>query len=266
MDPQPNPDEPGELYGRALRDRIVKDAEGQARDWMRRYDEGRVTPRLVIGLAIMTAGLVLALDSLGVLDSGAVLRFWPLVLIAVGVVKWTSCPHEASAAVVWIVAGLGFLLVSLGRMSFGGLWAMVLFFVGANIAWRALRPPVPRAAGTGESFDMIAVLGGAKTGSTPPDAGSGGARHFRGGRAMAVMGGCEIDLRHATLAEGQEAQVDVFVRWGGIEMRVPEEWQVVNHGSAFLGGFENKTRPLPGPPRRLIVTGTAIMGGVEVKN
>jgi predicted membrane protein len=226
----------------------------------------RVTPRLVIGLAIMTAGLLLALDSLGLVDSGAVFRFWPLVLIAVGVAKWSSEPHQASAAVVWIVAGVGFLLVSLGRMSFGGVWALVLFFVGANIAWRALRPATPRRTAGEESFDMVAVLGGAKTGSTAPDLASGGVRHFKGGRAMAVMGGCEIDLRHATLAEGQEALVDVFVMWGGIEIRVPEEWQVVNHGSAFLGGFENKTRPLPGPPRRLIVTGTAIMGGVEVKN
>src|SRR5512140_2553313 len=165
MDPEPNPDEPGDLYGRALRDRIVKDAEQQAHDWVSRSAEPHVTPRLVIGLAIMTAGLVLALDSLGVLDSGAVLRFWPLVLIAVGVAKWTSAPHQASAAVVWIVAGLGFLLVSLGRMSFGGVWAMVLFFVGAHIAWRALRPPLPRTTGSAESFDMVAVLGGANTAS-----------------------------------------------------------------------------------------------------
>jgi hypothetical protein len=54
--------------------------------------------------------------------------------------------------------------------------------------------------------------------------------------------------------------------WGGIEIKVPDEWEVVNRGNAFLGGFEDKTRPLPGANRRLVVTGTAIMGGVEVKN
>jgi predicted membrane protein len=220
----------------------------------------------VVGLAIMTAGLVLALDSLGVLDSGAVLRYWPLVLIAVGIVKWMS-PHQGQAGVMWIVAGLGFLLVTLGRMSFGGVWALVLLFVGANIAWRALRPPLPRETAGVESFDMVAVLGGAKTGSTSPDLrGGAGSRDFKGGRAMAVMGGCEIDLRRASIADGNEALIDVFVMWGGIEIKVPEDWEVVNHGSAFLGAFENKTRPLPGAARRLIVTGTAIMGGVEVKN
>jgi hypothetical protein len=247
MDPQPNTEE---------------------REWERRPDEPRVTPRLVIGLAIMTAGLVLALDSLGLVDGGEVLRYWPLVLVAVGVVKWTSPPHDGHAAFVWIVAGAGFLLVTLGYMPISRIWAVLLFFVGANIAWRALRPPLPRtagAAGTAESFDMVAVLGGANTSSPAPAPGARG-REFRGGRAMAVMGGCQIDLRHATIPEGREALIDTFAMWGGIEIRVPEDWEVVNRGSAFLGGFENKTRPLPGAAKRLVVTGTVIMGGVEVKN
>ncbi len=204
----------------------------------------RVTPRLVIGLAIMLAGLVLALDSLGFVEGHEIFRFWPLALVAVGVVKWISPP-------------LGFLLVTFGRMSFAGLWALILLFVGANIAFRALRP-VASAADPSATLDMVAVLGGAKTVSHAPD--------FRGGQALATMGGCDIDLRRASIAEGGEAVIDAFAFWGGIEIKVPEDWEVVNRGSAFLGGFENKARPAPGSRKRLVVTGTAIMGGVEVKN
>jgi predicted membrane protein len=217
----------------------------------------RVTPRLVIGLAIMLAGLVLALDSLGLVDGHDIFRFWPLALVAVGVVKWISPPRQPSAGLVWIVAGVGFLLVTFGRMSFVGLWALILLFVGANIAFRALRP-VATAGDPSATLDMAAVLGGAKTVSHSTD--------FRGGQALATMGGCEIDLRRASIAEGGEAVIDTFAFWGGIEIKVPEDWEVVNRGSAFLGGFENKTRPAPGSRKRLVVTGTAIMGGVEVKN
>jgi hypothetical protein len=228
--------------------------------------EFRVTARLVVGLAIMTAGFVLALDSLGVVDGSVVLRFWPHALVAVGVVKWLSPPRHFSSGIVWILAGFAFLLVTLGRMSFVGVWAMLLFFAGANIAWRALRPPVRRGseALAGEGFDCVAVFGGCKTGQVSPPGGM--ATEFKGGSAMAVFGGCEVDLRHAVLPDGGAAVIDVFAMFGGIEIKVPDDWQVVNRGSAFLGGFENKARPLPGAHKRLVVTGTAIMGGVEVKN
>jgi hypothetical protein len=266
MAPQPDSDKPGDSYARALEDRIVRDADAHADAWETAGDPRvRVTPRVVVGLAIMIAGFVLALDSLGLVDGTVVFRYWPLALVAVGVVKWLSPPRHVGAGIVWIFAGFGFLLVTLGRMSFVGVWAMLLFFAGANIAWRALRPPVRRDSfAPGEGFDTVAVFGGTKTGSVSPAADT--TTEFKGGSAMAVFGGCEIDLRHAVLPIGGAAVVDVFAMFGGIEIRVPEDWQVVNRGNAFMGGFENKSRPLPGAQKRLVVTGTAIMGGVEVKN
>lgn len=219
--------------------------------------ELRVTPRVVLGLSVMFAGLVLALDSLGVVEGGALFRFWPLAIVAVGVVKWLSPAPQRMSAAIWIVAGVAFLLVTLGHMSFGGVWAFLLFLVGANIAWKALRPaglPTDPAA----ALDMFQFMAGTKTVVTTTD--------FKGGQATAVMGGCEIDLRHASMPEGRAAVLDTFAFWGGIEIRVPDDWEVVSQGAAALGGFVNNARSQPGAKRRLIVTGLAIMGGVEVKN
>jgi len=217
----------------------------------------RATPRLVIGLAVMLAGLVMALDSLGLVDGGAVFRFWPLALIAIGILKAVSPARQGSAALLWIVIGVAFLLVTLGRMSFGGVWAVVIFAVGANIAWKALRPMGLPKDPSG-AVDIIQFMGGTKTVVTASD--------FKGGQATAVMGGCEIDLRHASMPEGRAVVLDTFAFWGGIEIKVPEEWEVVSQGNALLGGFVNNARSRPGAQRRLVVTGLAIMGGVEVKN
>ena len=217
----------------------------------------RVTPRLVVGLAVMLAGLVLALDSLGLVDGGVFFRFWPLALVAIGVVKLMSPARQGSSAIVWIVAGIAFLLVTLGRMSFAGVWALIIFAVGANIAWKAFRPPaVPRESSS--ALDIVQFMGGTKTVVTTQD--------FKGGQATAVMGGCEIDLRSASMPEGRAAVLDTFAFWGGIEIKVPDDWEVVSQGNAVLGGFVNNARSLPGARRRIVVTGLAIMGGVEVKN
>jgi len=217
----------------------------------------RVTPRVVLGLGVMLAGFVLALDSLGLVDGGALFRFWPLALIAVGVVKWLSPAPQRMSAVFWIIAGVAFLLVTLGHMSFAGVWAVLLFMLGAKIAWKALRP-VSAPTDPAAALDLLQFMGGTKTVVTTTD--------FKGGQATAVMGGCEIDLRHASMPEGRAAVLDTFAFWGGIEIRVPDDWEVVSQGSAALGGFVNNARSQPGAKRRIVVTGLAIMGGVEVKN
>ncbi len=217
----------------------------------------RVTPRLVIGLAIMLAGFLLAVDSLGFFDAGQIFRFWPVVLIAVGVTKLLGNACQRSGAFVWLVAGAALLALNLGFLSFPRVAAIVLFLVGARIAWKALAPrtAVPGSDG-GSTLDVVAILGGSKRGVSGD---------FKGGQALAFMGGCEIDLRRVSMVK-DEAVLDVFVFWGGAEIKVPEDWEVVSRGLALLAGFVDNTRHVHGAQKRLVVTGMAIMGGVEVKN
>ena len=89
---------------------------------------------------------------------------------------------------------------------------------------------------------------------------------FKGGSATAIMGGAKIDLRQASIGQG-EAVLDVLAFWGGIEIRVPEDWLVVPQIFPFMGGFDDRTGPPPvGTRKRLIVRGLAFMGGVEVRH
>lgn len=218
----------------------------------------RVTPRLVIGVAIMLAGFLLAVDSLGFIDAGQIFRFWPVVLIAFGVTKLLGNACQRSGAFVWIVAGAALLAHTLGLLSFPRVAAIALFLVGARIAFKALAPRTAVAGlDGGSTVDVIAILGGSKRGVSGSD--------FKGGQALAFMGGCEIDLRRVSMAR-EEAVLDVFVFWGGAEIKVPEDWEVVSRGLALLGGFVDNTRHVAGAQKRLVITGMAIMGGVEVKN
>jgi hypothetical protein len=55
--------------------------------------------------------------------------------------------------------------------------------------------------------------------------------------------------------------------WGGIEIKVPENWSVSGRVTPILGGYEDKTRRVAdGTNQRLLVRGLVIMGGVEIKN
>jgi predicted membrane protein len=162
--------------------------------------------------------------------------------------------------VLFVVAGTWLLLESLAivHVSFWQLWPLLLVLFGTSMVLRGLRGRGAAIASDGNStVSALAILSGVSRGNN--------SHSFKGGDLTSVMGGCEIDLRQATI-EG-EAVLDVFAMWGGIEIRVPEDWTVVSRVTPVLGGFEDKTRPSQTAiPRRLIVRGMVVMGGVEVKN
>ena len=91
-------------------------------------------------------------------------------------------------------------------------------------------------------------------------------QQFKGGEVVAVMGGGELDLREAKLAEGR-ARLEMNLIMGGITLRVPEDWAVEFQGTPIMGGFEDQTRRQAGEPRgRLIVTGVLLLSGILLKN
>lgn len=92
--------------------------------------------------------------------------------------------------------------------------------------------------------------------------------------AVAIMGGVELDLREASL-ESHESTIRAFALWGGIEILVPEDIEVIVEGLGLMGGFAEEggtwskdPRPVrqapPGAPR-IRITGFALMGGIGIR-
>lgn len=226
----------------------------------------RIPTQLVVGLIIVAVGVILTLDNLDLLYARDFLRYWPALLVVYGAVRLLdpSCNRFWSA--FWIVAGGVLLLDRLDVIDFRlhDWWPVVLIAVGGSVLWGSLRRGPGRTAilsgSEGVDADSVvnltAIMGGFER--------RNGSKDFRGGRITAIMGGCELDLRQADIRE--EAVLDVFTVWGGISLKVPESWTVRMEGVPVMGGFSDETRPPQSASKRLIIRGSAIMGGVEVKN
>ena len=218
---------------------------------------GTTRNRTSLGLVLVIVGLLLALDSAGVLRTDGLGRWWPLLLIGVGLVKVRQ-PREdgqRAAGVAFLMLGGLFLFTSV--LAFGAAWPLLMVAFGAFLIWQGAEGPVAETIKVSESpyLSEMVLIGVVKRGHRPLD--------FRGGSVTAVIGGVELDLRKANLTG--TAWLDVVAFWGGIEVKVPAGWTVDARVIPLMGAFENKvdSPATPGGPR-LVVRGHAIMGAVVI--
>jgi predicted membrane protein len=223
----------------------------------------RITGQLVLGVSIAVLGVLFTLDNLHILRAREVLRFWPVALIAIGLVH-VSQARSAAGTVgggVWILVGVVLLGGRLGlfHANIFSLWPLILVLVGARIVWQTTAGDrVLDQGDAGATVSAIAVMGGFERRIT--------SHEFRGGEITAFMGGGKLDLRDAMPAGGQ-AVINIFAMMGGFEILVPEGWRVISELTPFMGGIEDKSRTSTQPTAPcLVLRGFVMMGGVTLKN
>jgi predicted membrane protein len=223
----------------------------------------RITGQLVLGISIAIVGALFTLDNLRILRAREFLQFWPLALIAIGLVHLGQARTGAGrvGGGIWILVGVVLLGNRLGffHVHIWSLWPLILVLVGGRIIWQTLASDrVADRGDTSATASAIAVMGGFDRRIT--------SQEFRGGEITAFMGGGKLDLRDAVPAGGQ-AVINMFAMMGGFEIVVPETWRVISEVTPFMGGIEDRTRTSTNPNAPcLVLRGFLMMGGLTLKN
>jgi hypothetical protein len=223
----------------------------------------RVSAQLVIGCAIVVIGVLFTLDNLNILESEPILRWWPALLVMVGLRKLLGFGTRPQMLAGGLLTGAGVLLLlanlDMLRFSIWELWPLQLVFLGAWLVLRGTQrareggPPVDPDDYANAFVAMGGVVRKMNSGQ------------FRGGEVTAFMGGVELDLRNAHPAS-DTIVIDVLAWWGGIELWVPADWKVTSEVLPIMAGYEDKTKPQSDARTHLIVRGFVVMGGIEVGN
>jgi hypothetical protein len=258
--------------------------------WAQRRDSwrgGNPAGGMIIGLAVLAVGVLFLLRNVGILYFDDIWQFWPVILIVVGFSKLTNVHSASSVTRGLIIGGIGvvFLLRNLGYI-YGNIWQWIwpgiligvgLMILVRHLEWRDHDPNPGPPPGPGNPFPPGSGFTATTSGANYLHAECvfSGTRQkidtqdFLGGKVTAIFGGAEIDLRSAG-TKREEISIKAEAVFGGIELWVPADWQTIVRGTGVFGGFDDKTFPaapgtsLNGP--RLVVTGSAVFGGVVVKN
>jgi hypothetical protein len=253
----------------------------------------RQWPGLWPGLLLVSVGGGLLAREFGLLPPHVrVLDFWPLFVVLIGISVLLRANGVGSAVLAFAFIGTGGVLLAgnLGFLTFSAtrLWPVLLVLLGVAVllggrgsrdgkqfCGRPSRPP----AGPEQPAD--GPLGDGRNHmrhSSDEDrlvrqfTCAGGelrieSQAWQGGDLGITAGGVELDLRNARLA-AEGAQLNVRILMGGVDIRVPDTWQVYTDVTPLFGGTDDTTRSTQGAEGapRLRIVGNVTLGGVSIRN
>ncbi|MBM3790792.1 MAG: hypothetical protein FJW35_10660, partial [Acidobacteria bacterium] len=93
-----------------------------------------VPPQVILGVLILIAGVIFLLDNLGIVEEESYLRYWPVILIAIGIPKVMQSRDTAGLFVGFLLMGLGTILLldnlRFIRFDVWDFWPLILVFIG----------------------------------------------------------------------------------------------------------------------------------------
>lgn len=224
--------------------------------------------RMVFGGVLVLVGLLLLFAQFDFFNFGDMITLLlPVLLLVFALWQWAIRRFRPCFwPIALLIASLFWLAARLELFSgrgFGVMAGLVMIAFGVWLVMRKARAEPRINVTSADAVDHWIIFGGVEEEIA--------SQQFTGGNVTVVFGGGEFNLSRATLAQG-EVTLNLTVVFGGIDIRVPENWNVLVDATAVLGGVENKTvahqaseSGMSGQPS-LRIQAVAIFGGVEIKN
>ena len=268
-----------EDFGNKFNDRWE---QGRKR-WEERMEHRSRHGHIWTGVFILLIG-VAALLKITVTDLPTWIFSWKTFLIALGVFIGIKHSFKGSSWFILILMGVAFLLRDF-YPDFAirqYIWPIVLIIVGAFLIFRPRRrhpwecytdqkkksaiPEIDETNSAEEIFDSkddfvesTSIFGGAKKNMI--------SKNFKGGDLINIFGGTELDLTRADFKG--TAVIELTTIFGGTKLIVPSNWTVRSEVVTIFGGMDDKRNLQTlsdNPERLLLLKGTVIFGGIEIKS
>jgi predicted membrane protein len=216
-----------------------------------------------VGITLIIVGFLFILDTFNIMEFGGIISdWWPAIFIIIGLIKLKG--QDRGSGLVFILIGTLLLLTIHDVVEWNSiwrLWPLVLIFIGLSMIFKGRRTNWKMSNETTSGDDYIhsnAVFGGSEHTVT--------SQNFKGGETMALFGGVELDMRQAKIsADG--CKIHATALFGGVEIIVPDDWNVIISGTPIFGGIDSKSRRKPDASsnKDVHIHCTVAFGGVEIK-
>lgn len=214
------------------------------------------TARLFFGLVLVILGVSFFFQQIGV--NNVVGTLWPLFIVALG--AGLLVKGKTRGGLFFVFLGIIFLLSELLGWSIWALfWPLIIIWFGVTMLfgkrtgfWSATSGSVSSSSLNDNTF-----FWGTEKSIT--------SKSFSGGEINCIFGGYKLDLTKAGIGKNG-ANLDINCIFGGAEIIVPKSMNVEVKGEGAFGGWDDKTSNENTKGGKLTIGGSAVFGGVQVRN
>ncbi len=222
--------------------------------------------KLIFGIILMIVGGLFIANNLDLIpqDAKRIVFSWQMLLIGIGLLKISFDSKKTGGIIVLLIGSffmapkLMFIPVDLMKV----FWPAIFLIVGSvlvfsNNKFFNLRKKKPFNK---DEFNFVNIFSGGERIIESQD--------FTGGNITSIFGGSEINAINAKIIN-DSAEINILTIFGGMELRIPEDWEVKLETFSIFGGFNDERRNISANitnKKVLIVKGLVIFGGGEIKN
>lgn len=220
-------------------------------------------------LVFIAGGGIFLMRNFGMLDFNIPVKLisWRLIPLIIGInaLLRKDYINGIIAITIAVVFYIPDFLTAAERTQYYKLWPLLLVGVGLTILAKYMFPQQFESFGTrelAEDRNFVSesnIMAGSSSKFVT--------KNFTGGKVNCIMGGSELNLTEADLQNN--ATLRVFIMMGGMEMRIPKEWNVKLDVFPIMGGVEDKITKFPenvvDKSKVLVISGYVVMGGIEIK-
>lgn len=211
--------------------------------------------KYVWGLAFVLLGLLLLCNSFDLFHFTIFFKGWWTLFIIIPALIDLITKEEKLSSSFFLVLGLALFCASNDYIGYGDVFTIFLclafILMGLKIMFRSDKPTKFKRSASLPNYTGIF---GACEEKCNTD--------YKGGSAMAIFGGVDLDLTDVKLKD--DIHIDVFCMFGEITLKTDGNIEIISSTFNVFGGTENKNKS-KSKGKKIYIDGFCMFGGIEIK-
>ncbi|MBO5414918.1 MAG: hypothetical protein J6A17_04750 [Bacilli bacterium] len=216
---------------------------------------------IIWGIVFLGLGIIFLGNNINLWDIDVFfVGWWTLFIIVPSVIGLFKSEGRISSLCV-LVIGILLLLACQDIITFSLIRKLILpiifIFIGITILFRPKKitdENFKDLEQDSEALELVAVFSGREERVNGK---------FKGANCISVFGGIDLDLRDAKIKG--DIVIDAVACFGGIDILLPYDVNVVTSGIPFLGGVESRIQNKEKSMATVYINYVAVFGGIDIK-